>query len=147
MEKGYRRKRYLINKSVQFILSGVTIYLIVLFVIFVAGLTYYITLNTILSQLELENKLISAYEIVKTINSILIKKIGLICFIFLLITFYLEIRILHRIAGPLYRIEKVLRELAQGKNVEKIKLRKKDFYKSLADAVNEVIDYVNKKES
>ncbi|MCM8771903.1 MAG: hypothetical protein NC922_02320 [Candidatus Omnitrophica bacterium] len=147
MEKGYRRKRYLINKSVQFILSGVTIYLIVLFVIFVAGLTYYITLNTILSQLELENKLISAHEIVKTINSILIKKIGLICFIFLLITFYLEIRILHRIAGPLYRIEKVLRELAQGKNVEKIKLRKKDFYKSLADAVNEVIDYVNKKES
>ncbi|MCM8819141.1 MAG: hypothetical protein NC915_06685 [Candidatus Omnitrophica bacterium] len=145
MEKKHKRKRYLINKPVQFIFSGISIYFIILVIMLVTGLTYYITLNTILSQLELENKLINAYEIITTINSILIKRLGILCLLFLLVVFYFEIRFLHRIAGPLYRIEKVLKDLSEGKNVEKIKLRKKDFYKSLAETVNQVIDYVNSK--
>ncbi|MEM2117213.1 MAG: hypothetical protein QW754_05755 [Thermoplasmata archaeon] len=147
MEKKYKRRKYLINKPVQFIFSGITIYFILLIILLIAGLTYYITLNTILSQLELENKLINAYEIITTINSILIKRLGVLCFAFLLVVFYFEIRFLHRIAGPLYRIEKVLKELSEGKNVEKIKLREKDFYKSLAETVNLVIDHVNNKKN
>ncbi len=145
MEKKYKRRKYLINKPVQFIFSGITIYFILIAILIVVGLTYYITLNTILSQLELENKLVNAYEIIKTINFILLKRIGLLILLLLLFIFYVEIRFLHRIAGPLYRIEKVLKDISEGKKVEKIKLRQKDFYKSLADAVNSVIDYINNK--
>ncbi|MCM8767035.1 MAG: hypothetical protein NC901_03110 [Candidatus Omnitrophica bacterium] len=144
MEKNERRKRYLINKPVQFIFSGITIYLIIIVIMLVGGLTYYITLNTILNQLEIENKIINAYEIVRNINIILVKRIGILLSILIFLTFYLEIRFLHRIVGPLYRIEKVINEISEGKEVEKIKLRKKDFFKQFAETVNKLIDYIEK---
>ncbi len=138
-----KRRRYLVNKPVQFIYSGITIYFILIVIVLVSGLTYYITLNTILTQLESESKFINAYETIKNINSLLIRRIVFLILFLIILTFYLEIRFLHRIAGPLYRIEKILNEISEGKNVEPIKLRKKDFYKSLAEAVNKVIEYVN----
>ncbi|MCM8833174.1 MAG: hypothetical protein NC816_04550 [Candidatus Omnitrophica bacterium] len=144
MEKNERRKRYLINKPVQFIFSGITIYLIIIVIMLVGGLTYYITLNTILNQLEIENKIINAYEIVRNINIILVKRIGILLLILIFLTFYLEIRFLHRIVGPLYRIEKVINEISEGKDVEKIRLRKKDFFKQFAETVNKLIDYIEK---
>lgn len=141
-----RRRKYLINKPVQFIFSGITIYFIFIVIMLVGGLTYYVTLNTILNQLELENKLINAYEVIRNINLLLLKRIGLLMLVLIIFVFYLEIRFLHRVVGPLYRIEKTLKEIVEGKKVEPIKLRKKDFLKSLADTVNKVIEYVNKKE-
>lgn len=141
-DRKYKRKKYLINKPVQFFFSGITVYFIFVIIITIGGLTYFFTLNTILTQLELENKLIDAYEVIRKINLILLKRIGISLIMLLLLTFYLQIRFLHRIAGPLFRIEKCLREISEGKKVEKIKLRKKDFYKSLAEAVNKVIEYI-----
>ena len=139
-----KRRKYLINKPIQFIFSGLTVYFIILVIILVGGLTYFITLNTILSQLELENKIVDAYGIIKNINFLLLKRIGVLLLILIFLTFYLEIRFLHRIVGPLYRIEKVLNEIIEGKNVEYIKLRKKDFLKPFAETINRLIDYINK---
>jgi hypothetical protein len=144
MEKKFKRRRILINKPLQFVFSGITIYFILIVIIVVGGLTYFITLNTILSQLEIENKFINAYEIVKNINILLLKRTGFLILLLIILVFYLEIRFLHRVAGPLYRIEKTLKEISEGKDVEPIKLRKKDFYKTLADEVNKVIEYINK---
>jgi methyl-accepting chemotaxis protein len=144
MEKKFKRRRILINKPLQFVFSGITIYFILIVIIVVGGLTYFITLNTILSQLEIENKFINAYEIVKNINILLLKRTGFLILLLIILVFYLEVRFLHRIAGPLYRIEKTLKEISEGKDVEPIKLRKKDFYKTLADEVNKVIEYINK---
>jgi methyl-accepting chemotaxis protein len=144
MEKKFKRRRILINKPVQFVFSGITIYFILIVIIVVGGLTYFITLNTILSQLEIENKFINTYEIVKNINILLLKRTGFLILLLIILVFYLEVRFLHRIAGPLYRIEKTLKEISEGKDVEPIKLRKKDFYKTLADEVNKVIEYINK---
>jgi len=144
MEKKFKRRRIIINKPVQFVFSGITIYFILIVIIVVGGLTYFITLNTILSQLEIENKFINAYEIVKNINILLLKRTGFLILLLIILVFYLEVRFLHRIAGPLYRIEKTLKEISEGKDVEPIKLRKKDFYKTLADEVNKVIEYINK---
>jgi hypothetical protein len=73
-----------------------------------------------------------------------LKKTGFLILLLIILVFYLEVRFLHRIAGPLYRIEKTLKEISEGKDVEPIKLRKKDFYKTLADEVNKVIEYINK---
>jgi len=58
----------------------------------------------------------------------------------LIFSFGLGVYYLHRIAGPIYRIEKTVREMAEGKKVEPIRLRKKDFFKSLAEAVNKLIE-------
>ena len=143
-KKRNRRKKILVNKPVQFTFTGLTIYFTLITIIIIGSFTYFITLNTIISQLELENKLVNVYEIVKNINIFLLKRFGIFILILIILVFYLEIRFLHRVAGPLFRIERVLREIAEGKDIEPIRLRKKDFYKSLADAVNKVIEYIKK---
>ena len=135
-----RRKKYLINKPVQFAYAGITIWLLLIATILVGTITYYLTLNTILTQIETEKQLIDTYAIVKDINLLLGKRIGILLGFIVIFTLILEILFLHRVAGPLYRIEKTLKDLAEGKKVEKIKLRKKDFFKSLAEATNQVIE-------
>ncbi len=142
-KKKYKRRHYLINRSIQFTYAGIAIYLLLIGIILVGSFTYYITLNTILNQLQLENQLIDAYKIVSSINSIILKRIGILFFALILLVFILEILFLHRIAGPLYRIEKTLNDIADGKKVEFIKLRKKDFLKPLANSVNKVIEKIN----
>ncbi len=139
-----RRKKYLINKPLQFVYSGITVYLLLIGIMVVGMATYYITLNTILGQLESMGGLIQAYEIVKAINLLLMKRIGILFLAVMVFAFILAVYYLHRIAGPMFRMEKTLNEIAEGKKVNPIKLRKKDFFKSVADALNRVIEKTNK---
>ncbi|MFN3480951.1 MAG: HAMP domain-containing protein [Thermodesulfovibrionales bacterium] len=46
----------------------------------------------------------------------------------------------HRIAGPLYRFEKSIEEIIKGNLSFRIKLRKKDEAKELAEAINRMIE-------
>jgi methyl-accepting chemotaxis protein len=145
-KKKFRRKNYLINKPLQFVYSGITVYLLLIGIIIVGIATYYITLNTILTQLEAQGGLVQAYEIVRSINGLLAQRIGILFLIVMVVAFVLAVFYLHRIAGPVYRIEKTLNEIAEGKKVEPVHLRKKDFFKSLAEALNRVIGIVQKTE-
>jgi len=60
-----------------------------------------------------------------------------------LIFLYLQSFFKRSVDLGLYRIEKTLNNIANGKKVEFIKLRKKDFLKSLAESVNKVIEKIN----
>ena len=142
-KKYKRRKNYLINKPLQFAYAGITVWLLLIAIILIGTFTYYITLNTILNQLQVKNQLVDAYKAVSTINLILIKRVGILLILVILFALILEIFFLHRIAGPIYRIEKTLNDIADGKKVHPIKLRKKDFFKSLADSVNKVIEKIS----
>jgi methyl-accepting chemotaxis protein len=46
----------------------------------------------------------------------------------------------HRIAGPLYRLERHLQDIGAGKEPAPVKFRKGDLYQPLADACNKVIE-------
>ena len=50
----------------------------------------------------------------------------------------------NRIVGPLVRIRKAMRQLAAGESVRPIKLRKNDFFQSMADEVNAVAARMNR---
>jgi len=63
--------------------------------------------------------------------------IELIVFIFF--AGWLSLRLSHRIAGPLYRIEKSLIEIMEGKNIDEIKIRKYDELHDLVDILNEFL--------
>jgi methyl-accepting chemotaxis protein len=56
----------------------------------------------------------------------------------------LQFRILHRVSGPLYRMEKVVQEAAVSGKLPKapIILREKDFYNGLAKAFNQLVDKI-----
>jgi methyl-accepting chemotaxis protein len=45
----------------------------------------------------------------------------------------------HRIAGPLYRLERHLQEVGAGKEPKDVKFRKGDLYQPLAEACNKVL--------
>jgi len=140
MKKRFRRRKYLINKPLQFIYSGITIYLLLIGIIVVGITTYYITLDTILSQLEAQGGLLQAYEIVRSINSLIAKRVGILLLTVMVFAFTLAVYYLHRLAGPVYRIEKTLNDMAEGKEVSPVVLRKQDFFKSLAESLNKIIE-------
>jgi methyl-accepting chemotaxis protein len=42
----------------------------------------------------------------------------------------------HRVAGPLYRLHKHMTDVAEGKTMDDVKFRQKDFFMEIADAYN-----------
>lgn len=53
----------------------------------------------------------------------------------------------HRIAGPVYHLEKVCREIKEGNKQIRVKLRKGDALSDLADEFNSMLDYITKEEN
>jgi HAMP domain-containing protein len=51
----------------------------------------------------------------------------------------------HRIAGAGYRIQAVVEEIKSGKTDARIRLRKNDDFKELAQSINELLDQIDKK--
>lgn len=50
------------------------------------------------------------------------------------------VRFSHRIAGPAYRLERVIRQVADGNYEGYVSLRRKDYLKHVAESVNYMID-------
>lgn len=45
----------------------------------------------------------------------------------------------HRVAGPLYRLQRYMQDIKDGKDVGDVKFRKRDFFPELADGMNDVM--------
>jgi nitrogen fixation/metabolism regulation signal transduction histidine kinase len=50
----------------------------------------------------------------------------------------------HRMAGPLYRIQKNLKELKQGESVTEIQIRKNDHFQELVGLLNDLLKKIKK---
>ena len=146
-DRKWKRKIYLINKPLQFSYMGTTIWILLLGIILVGTLTYYITMNTLLTRVEtVENLPFAMHQLIRDINSTLFKTIGVVFISLIVFAAAFEIIHLHRIAGPMHRIEKVLEELSQGKRVGPIRLRKKDFFQNIAESLNKVMKFYNERD-
>lgn len=142
-----RRRKYLINKPLQFAYSGIAIWLLLVGIILAGTLTYYITMNTILTRMESSSAFsVQAYQLVREINSLLSRRIGWLLAGLVVLTGGLEIFYMHRIAGPVYRMERTLREALEGKAFSPIRLREKDFFKGLAEALNRFMAFQQSKD-
>ena len=132
-----RRRNYFIKRALQtkLIINAYVFALIVLFLS--AVLIYFFGGRTISSNfyqaiLEIKNtrELFLPSLVVSVILAAVIGII-LISIKFLFIS--------HQIAGPLYRLEKVIKEITSGNLRIHTKLRKKDEMKELADDVNSMV--------
>lgn len=128
----FRRKRYLIKKGLQFRYIGVIFALVVLASI-VAGYTVFATGWTLLGE-----KLADVYpqgrliHVFKTTNLILIRNLLLVS----PLIFILGLLFSHKIAGPVYKIERTIYEIAKGNLGLRIRLRKGDELWDLAEVIN-----------
>lgn len=140
------RKRYFIKKRFQakFIIGFVA--LLVAQVILIAGLFTYISKSTLTTgysgtKLVIEktsNFFFTGLAGIAILSIFIITLAGIIIFIYLT----------HRIAGPLWRFEKTLKDIAEGTLPPQIRLRKTDQLQGLQQAMNTALEklYVTIKE-
>jgi methyl-accepting chemotaxis protein len=130
------RKNYFINKKFQIAFSIRFLVLIVLAAIAALGLFLYNsqgTLTTGYSGSELKLLKTSVFFL----PMLLMSTIGVIIvtgIIGILVLIYLS----HRIAGPIFRFQKVLVEIDKGDLTHRFKLRENDQFKELADRINDL---------
>ncbi|MBI5180480.1 MAG: hypothetical protein HZA05_03640 [Nitrospirae bacterium] len=133
----YRRRNYFIKKGFQarFILRF--IFVIFLGIVVSSGIVYYLTSKKIeeayyRSHIKITSTGEIVYPILFAANII---TIGVI----IVITIILTLLISHKIAGPLYRIEKSIHEIGEGNLSFKIYLRAKDELITLAEIFNNMM--------
>jgi methyl-accepting chemotaxis protein len=130
----YRRRNHFIKKRFQLDFSIKFLSLIIVEALLLAGLFWYVSHNTLTTsyqgaQLRIENT--SSFFFPSLLYPGLIVTgvivvIGLIGLIF----------ISHKLAGPLYRFEKSLKEIGQGDLTCRVSLRRRDQLSDLADTLN-----------
>ncbi len=97
---------------------------------------YYLIFNMLAWQLGIPESI--AYNLVpvaRKVNIIILVALPITLFIIWLMALELS----HRIAGPLYRLEKELDDRIEGQKKGPIRLREKDELKALADKINKLI--------
>lgn len=144
IKKGHgmqKRKNYLIKKKFQINFLSKFLILLLLESILIVGLFMFISNDTLTtgymdSVLRVERTqefFLQQFTLLALIVVVAIAMAGLIVFTLLS----------HRIAGPLYRFEKVLEQVEAGDLTTKVKLRGTDQIADLAKAMNELIGSLN----
>lgn len=138
VRSGYKRKQYIVAAKFQLRYVGLILALVFLTGILCSYVVYYT------SMLLLGDKLANVYpqgrliSIVNMVNVRILLSLLLITPLVVVIGIYAS----HKIAGPIYRIEKFLKGMASGELAEPLTLRKNDELVSLAEGINNVAESV-----
>lgn len=122
-KKGYLRKRLLIDRDFQFryLLTWISMTMALLTGLVLASVSMvYIFKMRDFSYLVIGNAVCAVLITVLSMRYI--------------------VRFSHRIAGPAYRLERVIRQVADGTYEGYVTLRRKDYLKHVAESVNYLID-------
>lgn len=142
MKKPERRKKYLVKIGLQFRYLGLILAAVILPVFLISACLYYLVFQLMAEQLAIpESIAFNLMPVFHKINFILIFGVPVIAAALL----FLGLSISHRIAGPIFRIEKELAEISKGDFSRRIKLRKRDELASVAGAINRLLDKVEPK--
>jgi nitrogen fixation/metabolism regulation signal transduction histidine kinase len=102
----------------------------------IAACLYYLIFNMLAWQLGIPEAI--AYNLVpvaRKVNLIILIALPIALFVI----WFMALELSHRIAGPLYRLEKELNDRIEGKKSGPIQLREKDELRVLADKINRLI--------
>lgn len=130
----FRRRNYFVKKRFQTRFSVYFLALLILEAILIGALFLYVSKGTLTSaylQEGLRIERTSSFFFVSFIMISLIVGVAVG-----LSAFAVFIYLSHRMAGPLYRFEKSLNEVANGDLVYRIRLRKTDQFMELQDSLN-----------
>jgi len=134
--KKYKRTQYFVAKKFQLKYVGMILALMFLTAAMCSYVIYYtlmILLGEKLANVYPQGRLVA---IVKTVNFRILLSLLLITPMVTLIGVFLS----HRIAGPIYRMERFMANLSAGNLTSKLILRKKDELMTLADGLNALSD-------
>ena len=125
------RKKFMVERGFQIRFMAVIIVAMVLIALVTGMSMYTAVMQTLVNQFHGESLAVIKYAIT---SKIFVRSLLLIFAIAVISVF-----ISHRIAGPIYKFERILQALAAGEKVQEIKLRKHDEFYRLAQAINSLI--------
>lgn len=113
---------------------------IVILSAFALSFVVHLIVKSALTQEIARTSKISITEVLNGVESNLLMGIFVVFFIAVVISAVISVFFLHRIVGPIYRIQQVLQSMAEGRIPDKdIKLRPGDFFSELASELNRVM--------
>ncbi len=138
-----RRKNFLINKRFQFTFLAPFVVLLILESVLIVGLFFYLSQDTLTtgyvdSVLRVErtqNFFFVPFLLVTLIAALGLAMTGMVIFAVLS----------HRLAGPVYRFEKVLEQVEGGNLTTRVHLRKTDQFTDMEKAMNRFIVSLNRR--
>ena len=130
------RRQYVIKRKFQLRLLLETMIFMFLVAFFVGGTIYLGVFKTVIFQLSGEK-----ITLINRVISFRMVMWFLPTFVAIVI---LSIILSHRVAGPIFVFQRAIRSMARGEPVDKIRLRKRDKLKDMAEDVNALIDYFNR---
>ena len=136
------RLQFLTNKPLQFKFLLLIMVSMLIPLILVGGCLYYLIFTLVAEQLGIpESIAYNLFPVIKQINLILLVGIPPIVIFLLLWGIFLS----HKFIGPLTRIEKEIKKIADsGDSSKRIRVRRNDAIKPIADAINKFLDAVGK---
>ena len=137
------RLQFLTNKPLQFKFLLLIMVSMLIPLILVGGCLYYLIFTLVAEQLGIpESIAYNLFPVIKQINMILLIGIPPIVIFLLLWGIFLS----HKFIGPLARIEREIMKISDsGDSSKRIRVRRNDAIKSIADAINKLLDAVGKK--
>ena len=137
------RLKFLTNRELQSKFLGIIVVSMLVPIVLVGGCLYYLIFTLVAEQLGIpESIAINLFPVIKKINFILMGGIPPILILLLLWGLFLS----HKFIGPLKRLEKELNRIAECSDCTKrVRVRKIDAIRPLADAINKLLEAMEKK--
>ncbi len=135
----YKRRNYLINKSLQLRYISMTAILMVIISIIIGWAIYSTTWGILFDKLEGITALdelfidLSSRIFIRTCSLIL----SGVCLATLIVMF-----VVHRVAGPLFRVKRTMDRIAAGVIPHRLKFRKRDELQDIAKAIDGAIQKI-----
>ena len=133
----HRRRHYFIKKEFQFKFILKFCLIILMGVIFSTGLLFLFSQGTLTSSFQQSRLVIknTASAILPAVIYTNLITLGLITLATIVVTIFIS----HKIAGPLFRFEKELKEIGEGDLTKNMRLRKKDQTTDMTVSLNRMI--------
>lgn len=135
------RKQYFIKGPIQSRYLILTLFSTIVPTLLFAAYLYYINVNVIGKEMALPESIYGTLvPALKKINVYLAIALP----VFFAIVFVYAVIVSHRMAGPIYRLEKDLDRIIAGDHSVRIKFRTKDRLDNIAEKLNKVLDKLPK---
>ncbi len=136
----FKRKQLIVARKFQLKYAGIILLMMFITAGFCSYAIYYTTI------ILFGEKLANVYpqgQLASVINAVNFRILVSVLVVSPLIGF-LGIYLSHKIAGPIFRIEKTIGKMTQGDFSDRITLRRGDEMKSLADSINKLADFLER---
>ena len=133
-DKKFKRRNYFVNKQVQGIYA--------LFIIMSVGVISLLVSMEILRSFYNSFGALGDESFYNSVNIYFIIKVLILLVLGSILIGGLSLFASHKIAGPIFRLNSSLKNLAKGKYEERLKFRKNDYFQEVADNFNRMAESV-----